>query len=100
MEPKGARSYVAELVGTFLLVLFICLVVSLTSKAALGFTDWAVIGLVHAFVLFGFDHGVGCGPSGGHFNPAVTLAVDRTRKFPWGRRRLHPLQLAGACSPR
>ena len=51
MEPKGARSYVAELVGTFLLVFFICLVVSLTSKAALGFTDWAVIGLVHAFVL-------------------------------------------------
>ena len=51
VEPKGARSYVAELVGTFLLVLFICLVVSLTSKAALGFTDWAVIGLVHAFML-------------------------------------------------
>ena len=48
MEPKTGRSYVAELVGTFLLVFFICMVVSLTSREALGFTDWAVIGLVHA----------------------------------------------------
>ena len=36
MEPKTGRSYVAEFVGTFLLVFFICLVVSLTSREALG----------------------------------------------------------------
>ena len=96
MEPKGARSYVAELVGTFLLVLFICLVVSLTSKAALGFTDWAVIGLVHAFVLALLVAAM-AGVSGAHFNPAVTIALTVTRKFRGADAAVYILmQLAGA----
>ena len=100
MEPKGARSYVAELVGTFLLVLFICLVVSLTSKAALGFTDWAVIGLVHAFVLALLVAAM-AGVSGAHFNPAVTLALTATRKFRGADAAVYILmQLAGATLAR
>ena len=96
MEPKGARSYVAELVGTFLLVLFICLVVSLTSKEALGVTDWAVIGLVHAFVLALLVAAM-AGVSGAHFNPAVTLALTATRKFRGADAAVYILmQLAGA----
>ena len=83
MEPKTGRSYVAELVGTFLLVLFICMVVSLTSREALGFTDWAVIGLVHAFVLSLLVASL-AGVCGAHFNPAVTIALTSMRKFRGG----------------
>ncbi len=96
MEQKGARAYVAELVGTFVLVLFICLVVSLSSKAALGFTDWAVIGLVHAFTLALLVAAM-AGVSGAHFNPAVTLALTATRKFRGADAAVYILmQLAGA----
>jgi len=96
VEPKGARSYVAELVGTFVLVLFICLVVSLSSKAALGFTDWAVIGLVHAFTLALLVAAM-AGVSGAHFNPAVTIALTATRKFRGADAAVYILmQLAGA----
>ena len=83
MEPKNARSFVAELVGTFLLVLFIALVVSLTSREALGFTDWTAIGLVHALVLTLLVASL-AGVSGAHFNPAVTIALAATRKIRGG----------------
>lgn len=96
MEQKTARSYVAELVGTFLLVLFIGLVVSLTSREALGFTDWAVIGLVHALVLAALVAAL-AGVSGGHFNPAVTVALMSMRKIRGGDAAVYILmQLAGA----
>ena len=96
MEPKGARAYVAELVGTFVLVLFIGLVVSLSSRAALGFTDWAVIGLVHAFVLALLIASL-AGVCGAHFNPAVTLALTATKKFRGADAGVYILmQLAGA----
>lgn len=83
MEPKNARSFVAELVGTFVLVLFIGLVVSLTSREALGFTDWTAIGLVHAFVLAMLVAAL-AGVSGAHFNPAVTIALAAMRKIRGG----------------
>jgi MIP family channel proteins len=83
-------------VGTFVLVLFISLVVSMSSRAGLGFTDWAVIGLVHAFTLALLVAAL-AGVSGAHFNPAVTLALTATRKFRGGDAAVYILmQLAGA----
>ncbi len=96
MEHKTARSYVAELVGTFLLVLFITLVVSISSRAGLGFTDWAVIGLVHAFILTMLVASL-AGISGANFNPAVTITLAAMRKMRWSDASIYILmQLAGA----
>ena len=96
VEPKTGRSYVAELVGTFLLVFFICMVVSLTSREALGFTDWAVIGLVHALVLSLLVASL-AGVCGAHFNPAVTIALASMRKIRGGDAGIYILmQLIGA----
>lgn len=77
MQEKGLAAYFAELIGTLLLVFFICsvvvLFVSTGAQATFG-SDFAVIGLVHAFLLFGLIVMFGV-VSGGHFNPAVTLAA-------------------------
>lgn len=77
MEERGLAAYLAELIGTFLLVFFIASVVVLfvsTGEQASFGSDFAVIGLVHAFLLFGLIVMFGV-VSGGHFNPAVTLAA-------------------------
>jgi MIP family channel proteins len=96
VEPKTGRSYVAELVGTFLLVFFICMVVSLTSREALGFTDWTAIGLVHALVLALLIAAL-AGVSGAHFNPAVTIALAAMRKIRGNDAAVYLLmQFAGA----
>ncbi len=77
MQERGLAAYLAELIGTLLLVFFITsvvvLFVSTGSQAQFG-SDFAVIGLVHAFLLFGLIVMFGV-VSGGHFNPAVTLAA-------------------------
>lgn len=77
MQERGLAAYLAELIGTFLLVFFITSVVVLfvsTGEQAQFGSDFAVIGLVHAFLLFGLIVMFGV-VSGGHFNPAVTLAA-------------------------
>lgn len=76
----GTAAYVAELLGTFTLVFFICAVVSVNSPTGLGFTDFSVIGLVHAFVLMLLIYALGSA-SGAHFNPAVTIALLARRKI-------------------
>lgn len=77
MQERGLAAYLAELIGTLLLVFFITSVVvlflSTGGQSSFG-TDFAVIGLVHAFLLFGLIVMFGV-VSGGHFNPAVTLAA-------------------------
>lgn len=83
MEERGIGAYLAELIGTLLLVFFICSVVSLfvsTGGQAQFGTDFAVIGLLHAFLLFGLIVMFGV-VSGGHFNPAVTLAAAALRRI-------------------
>jgi MIP family channel proteins len=79
-EERGTPAYVAEFLGTFFLVLFVCSIVSVNSQDGLGFTDFAVIGLVHLFVLAMLVYTLG-GTSGAHFNPAVTAALAATRKI-------------------
>jgi MIP family channel proteins len=80
VEERDARAYVAEFIGTFFLVLFICTIVTVNSAGGLGFTDFAVIGLVHAFVLSMLVYTLG-GVSGAHFNPAVTIALAALKKI-------------------
>ena len=80
MEERGPAAYVAEFLGTFLLVFFVCVVVTVNSADGLGYTDFAVIGLVHVFLLAMLIYTLG-GASGAHFNPAVTLALVVLRKI-------------------
>ncbi|MGA8744661.1 MAG: aquaporin [Solirubrobacterales bacterium] len=83
MQERGLAAYLAELIGTFLLVFFITSVVVLFvatgSQAQFG-SDFAVVGLVHAFLLFGLIVMFGVA-SGGHFNPAVTLAAAALKRI-------------------
>jgi glycerol uptake facilitator-like aquaporin len=75
--PLGTpAAYAAELLGTFLLVLFIVLAVSATAAppAGSGNVDVLLIGFTHAIVLFVLVRSLGAA-SGAHFNPAVTVAL-------------------------
>jgi len=78
MEDRGLSAYAAELIGTMLLVLFIGSILS--TATGLGVTDFAVIGLLHVFVLAMLIATLG-GVSGAHFNPAVTIALATARKI-------------------
>jgi MIP family channel proteins len=85
VPERGPAGYIAEFVGTFLLVFFVTAVVSLYITAPspqnpTPFIDFSVIGLVHAFVLFGLIQSLGL-ISGGHFNPAVTVAIALLRRI-------------------
>src|SRR4051794_22209559 len=83
---RGPAAYIAEFIGTFTLVFFITMVVSLFVTAPTPnspvqpFIDWSVIGLVHAFVLFMLIQTLGV-VSGAHFNPAVTIALAAIRQI-------------------
>jgi MIP family channel proteins len=80
IERRGPDAFVAEFVGTLLLVLFVGVIVVMNSAGGLGFTDWSVIGLVHFLLLAMLIHTLG-GASGGHFNPAVTATFTALRKI-------------------
>src|SRR5438309_11978345 len=76
-EPRGMPAFVAELIGTFLLVFFIC---GFISVASAGGFDLAGLALAHAFVLMVLVYALG-GASGAHFNPAVTFALWSIKKI-------------------
>jgi MIP family channel proteins len=85
MQDRGPAAYLAELIGTFLLVFFITAVVSIyvqepTAAIPNPFIDFSVIGLVHVFLLFVLIQtlAVVCGA---HFNPAVTAAMTLLRQI-------------------
>lgn len=83
MQDRGLAAYIAELIGTLFLVFTVGLVVSLylqTDPASQTGSDFAVIGLAHAFVLFMLVITFGA-VSGGHFNPAVTVAAAAMRRI-------------------
>ncbi len=83
MQDRGLAAYISELIGTFLLVFFITSVVVLftaTGNQAQFGSDYAVIGLAQGFALFGVIVMFGV-VSGGHFNPAVTVAAAAIRRI-------------------
>jgi MIP family channel proteins len=83
---RGPAAYIAEFIGTFILVFFITMVLSLyitpptPGSPVQPFIDWSVIGLVHAFVLFMLIQTLAV-VSGAHFNPAVTVALAAIRQI-------------------
>src|SRR4051812_7586436 len=82
---RGPAAYIAELIGTFALVFFITMAVTLyvavpPAGQPQPFIDWSVIGLVHAFVLFMLIQTLAV-ISGAHFNPAVTVALAAIRQI-------------------
>jgi len=81
LEQRSPAAYVAEFIGTFALVFFVTSVVVLfVTPGGGGGSDFAVVGLVHAFVLFMIFQSLGS-VSGAHVNPAVTVALAAVRKI-------------------
>jgi MIP family channel proteins len=83
VQDRGLAAYIAELVGTFFLVFFVTSVVVLfvaTGAQAQFGSDFAVTALAQGFVLFMLVQ-VLAGVSGGHFNPAVTVAAAALRRI-------------------
>jgi MIP family channel proteins len=89
IPERGPGAYIAEFVGTFFLVFFICAVATLYLRApiqnadgstTIPFVDYSVIGLVHLLVLFVLIQSLAV-VSGAHFNPAVTAALTAIRQI-------------------
>lgn len=101
MNSALVRRLAAEGVGTALLVLFGpgSVIAALTvgdgalDYAGLGFVALA-FGFVVALIIYGF------GPvSGAHINPAVTITLAATRRFPWREVPMYVVaQLVGAVA--
>ncbi|MDP9189755.1 MAG: aquaporin [Actinomycetota bacterium] len=83
MQDRGLAAYIGELIGTLFLTFFltsiVILYVAVGQNATFG-SDYAVVGLTHAFVLFVLIASVGIA-SGGHFNPVVTAAFMVLRRI-------------------
>ncbi|HEU0024739.1 MAG TPA: aquaporin [Thermoleophilaceae bacterium] len=103
MEDRGPAAYLAEFIGTLMLVLFISLAVCLfvpgvSETNPNPFIDWSVIGLVHVFILFVLIQTLAV-VSGAHFNPAVTVAMTTLRQIKPADAVIYILaQLAGAVA--
>jgi len=81
VQDRGPAAYIAEFIGTLILVFFITAVVSLyVSINPANFSDFSVVGLVHAFLLVGLVQTLAV-ISGAHFNPAVTVVMTVLRQI-------------------
>ena len=103
MQDRGPAAYLAEFVGTLMLVFFICAVVSLygpepSAQNPNPFIDFSVIGLVHVLVLFVLVQTLAV-VSGAHFNPAITVAMTALRQIKLVDAAIYIVaQLAGAVA--
>lgn len=99
MEDRGPSAYIAEFLGTLMLVFAIGMVLSVhASSEGLGTVDFAVIGLVHVFVLAMLIQSLG-GTSGAHFNPAVTAVMIVLKKISAAQGAVYmALQLVGGVA--
>jgi MIP family channel proteins len=79
IEARSVAAYAAEGLGTFLLVFFICGVISVGSAGVLRL-DLAGLGLLHALTLGVLVYTLAAS-SGAHFNPAVTLGQFAIRQI-------------------
>jgi MIP family channel proteins len=77
IEEKGAPAYLAEFLGTLVLVLAITGLVSASAVTGLSLTNLA---LVHLLALMGIVYSIGA-ISGAHVNPAVTLSLLSIRRI-------------------
>jgi MIP family channel proteins len=73
VEARTITAYAAEGIGTFLLVFFICAVLSVGNAGVLQL-DIAGLGLLHALTLGVLVYALAAS-SGAHFNPALTVAM-------------------------
>lgn len=80
IEQRSPAAYVAEFIGTFVLVLAITLSVTLFINGQGTGSDWTLVGLVHFLVLFILVQTLGS-VSGAHLNPAVTVSLFVLRKI-------------------
>jgi MIP family channel proteins len=83
VQERGLSAYIGELIGTLLLVFFITSVITLfvsTGAQAQFGSDYAVVGFVQGLTLFGVIVMFGV-VSGGHFNPAITLAAATIKRI-------------------
>jgi glycerol uptake facilitator protein len=86
MEVSLARRVVAEVVGTGILVLFGAGSVVAALRLGGGKLDYAGLGMVaiaFAFAIAVAIYAFGT-TSGAHINPAVTVSLAATGRFPWG----------------
>jgi MIP family channel proteins len=103
VQDRGPAAYLAEFVGTLMLVFFVCAVVSLygpepSAQNPNPFIDFSVIGLVHVLLLFVLVQTLAI-ISGAHFNPAVTAALAGLRQIKLADSGIYILaQLAGATA--
>jgi MIP family channel proteins len=79
IEARSVTAYAAEGIGTFLLVLFICGVISVGNAGVLQL-DLAGLGMLHALTLGVLVYALAAS-SGAHFNPAITVAQLAIRQI-------------------